>query len=105
MELHNHLDGGLRPTTIIDLAEKYNVELPENTPEDIAIWLQRGADRKSLALYLESFGVTLSVIQTTESLERIAYEHLLDLKKKILYTRKFDSLLSCISRKDLIWKQ
>lgn len=82
VELHNHLDGGLRPTTIIDLAEKYNVELPENTPEDIAIWLQRGADRKSLALYLESFGVTLSVIQTTESLERIAYEHLLDLKKE-----------------------
>ncbi len=82
VELHDHLDGGLRPQTIIDLAEEYNVDLPEKEPDKIAGWLQRGADRKSLALYLESFGVTLSVMQEAEALERIAYEHILDLKKE-----------------------
>ncbi len=79
VELHDHLDGGLRPETIIDLAEKYDVSLPDDTPKGIALWLQRGADRKNLALYLESFGVTLSVMQHTEALERIAYEHIIDL--------------------------
>ncbi len=81
VELHDHLDGGLRPETIIELAEKYDIELPEKDPGKIALWLQRGADRKSLSLYLESFAVTLSVMQNAESLERIAYEHILDLKK------------------------
>ena len=82
VELHDHLDGGLRPETIIDLAKQYNVDLPEHSPEGIAQWLQRGANRKSLALYLESFAVTLSVMQHAEALERIAYEHILDLKKE-----------------------
>lgn len=81
VELHDHLDGGLRPKTIIELAEKYDIELPEKDPGKIALWLQRGADRKSLSLYLESFAVTISVMQDTEALERVAYEHILDLKK------------------------
>ncbi|MFP4362538.1 MAG: adenosine deaminase [Spirochaetia bacterium] len=79
VELHDHLDGSVRPETIVDLANEYNVILPEQTPEKLAHWFHRGADRKNLAQYLEGFGVTLSVMQRPEALERIAYESILDL--------------------------
>ncbi|RKX92203.1 MAG: adenosine deaminase [Spirochaetes bacterium] len=82
VELHDHLDGGLRPETIVELAQEQGVELPETDPKKLARWLQRGANRKSLSLYLESFAVTVSVMQTKQALERIAYEHILDLKKE-----------------------
>lgn len=81
VELHDHLDGGVRPDTIIDLAREYKVDLPALTPDDLAEWLHRGANRKSLSLYLEGFGITLSVMQTKEALERIAFETLEDLAK------------------------
>lgn len=79
VELHDHLDGGLRPETIVELAGKYNIELPTYDPADLAVWFHRGADRKSLPLYLEGFRVTLSVMQTAEALERIAQEALEDM--------------------------
>lgn len=79
VELHYHLDGAVRPKTIIDLAEKYNLEIPSHQPEELADWFHRGADRKSLAQYLEGFGVTCSVMQTEESLKRIARECMEDL--------------------------
>lgn len=79
VELHDHLDGSVRPETIIDLAGQYGVSLPADTPKDLAEWIHRGADRKSLSLYLEGFGVTLSVMQTEEALERVARESILDL--------------------------
>lgn len=79
VELHDHLDGGVRASTIIELAAEQNIELPTYDPDDLAAWFQRGADRKSLALYLEGFGVTLAVMQTPEALERIAYETIEDL--------------------------
>ncbi len=79
VELHDHLDGGVRPTTIIELAKKQKVKLPTEDPEELAVWFHRGADRKSLALYLEGFATTLSVMQTEESLERIACETIEDL--------------------------
>lgn len=79
VELHDHLDGGVRPSTIIELAKEYKVDLPETEPEKLASWLHRGAARKSLALYLEGFGVTLSVMQHKEALKRIACEALEDL--------------------------
>ncbi len=82
VELHDHLDGSVLPQTIIDLAEKYKVELPETNADALVKWFQRGSDRKSLALYLEGFGVTLSVMQTEEALERIAYEHLVTHSKE-----------------------
>jgi adenosine deaminase len=78
VELHCHLDGGLRPETIVELAEEYRVTLPERDPGKLAAWLHRGSNRKSLALYLESFGVTVSVMQHAEALERVACEALLD---------------------------
>jgi len=87
VELHDHLDGSLLPQTIIDLAKEYKVELPENNADALAGWFQRGSDRKSLALYLEGFGVTLSVMQTEEALERIAYEHLVThCKEHVVYS-------------------
>lgn len=79
VELHHHLDGAVRPETIIELAGKYGVELPEKDPVKLADWFHRGADRKSLALYLEGFGLVLKVMQTEEALTRIARENLEDL--------------------------
>jgi len=78
VELHYHLDGGVRPGTIIQLAEKQNVTIPSHDPEALAEWFHRGADRKSLALYLEGFAVTCGVMQTREAIERIAREALED---------------------------
>ncbi len=78
VELHDHLDGGLRPQTIIDLAKEQNITLPAENPKDLAMWFHRGADRKNLTLYLEGFGVTTSVLQTKEALERAAFETILD---------------------------
>ncbi|MBN2051450.1 MAG: adenosine deaminase, partial [Spirochaetales bacterium] len=79
VELHDHLDGALRPETIIDLALKNRVELPEKEPEALAEWFHRGSNRKSLSLYLEGFAVTVAVMQTAEAIERVAYEHMEDL--------------------------
>jgi adenosine deaminase len=86
VELHSHLDGGLRPETIVELAERQGVRLPEKEPGKIAQWLRRGANRKNLALYLESFGVTVSVMQREEALERIAFEAMEDAAaERVLY--------------------
>jgi adenosine deaminase len=79
VELHDHLDGGLRPQTIIDLAGKQDIALPETDPQKLAAWFHRGAKQKSLPLYLETFSVTVGVMQTREALERIAYEAVIDL--------------------------
>jgi len=79
VELHDHLDGSVRPATIIELAREQKVDVPATEPAALAEWFHRGADRKSLKLYLEGFGVTLSVMQTEEALERIARETIEDL--------------------------
>ena len=79
VELHDHLDGGLRPETVIDLAEKSKIDLPAKNPEDLAAWFFRGANRKNLSLYLQGFGITLAVMQTEEALQRVAFEAMEDL--------------------------
>ena len=81
VELHHHLDGGVRPETIVELADKYKVELPEKNAAKLADWFHRGADRKNLGLYLEGFATVLSVMQTEEALERAARETIEDLAK------------------------
>ena len=81
MELHDHLDGGVRPKTIIELAKEYKVDLPEEEPKKLANWFHRGAARKNLGLYLEGFGLVLKVMQTKEALIRIAEEAIEDLAK------------------------
>ncbi len=76
--LHEHLDGGLRPATILELAEQQGVDLPESDPLKLEEWFHRGADRGSLPLYLEGFGTTIAVMQTRAALERVAHEAILD---------------------------
>ena len=79
--LHDHLDGGLRPKTVIELArdQKYD-KLPTNDPGELAEWFHRGANRGSLPLYLEGFAHTCGIMQTDEALERVSYEMMEDLK-------------------------
>ncbi len=78
--LHEHLDGVLRPTTIIELAKSARYrELPTEDPEDLARWFHQGANQGSLPKYLEGFAHTIAVMQTEEALERVAYEQAEDL--------------------------
>jgi len=79
--LHDHLDGGLRPETVVELAKDYKYDLlPTTDPGELAEWFHRGAQRGSLPLYLEGFAHTCGVMQTEEALERVAYEMMEDMK-------------------------
>ncbi|MGZ8580028.1 MAG: adenosine deaminase [Actinomycetota bacterium] len=73
--LHDHLDGGVRPETILELAEATGYrDLPANDPKELAAWMTRGARRHDLVLYLETFVHTVGVMQTTDALARVARE-------------------------------
>jgi adenosine deaminase len=78
--LHDHLDGGLRPQTMIDhaLASGYT-KLPSYNPEVLATWFVNACSSGTLELYLETFEHTISVMQTKEEIERVARECVLDL--------------------------
>ena len=76
-ELHVHLDGCLRPATMLELARAQGVRLPADTPEGLARTLMVTA-AGSLEEYLEKYAITLSVMQTADALERIAYEFVVD---------------------------
>ena len=80
--LHEHLDGVLRPRTVIELAKeaKY-ADLPTNDPDALSEWFYRGANQGSLAKYLEGFAHTIAVTQTEEALQRVAYEQAEDLSR------------------------
>ncbi|HZU53418.1 MAG TPA: adenosine deaminase [Holophagaceae bacterium] len=73
-DLHVHLDGSLRIQTILELAEEQKVKLPGDTPQKLRPFVSVGDDCKSLVEYLKAFDVTLSVMQTYESLVRTAFE-------------------------------
>ncbi len=76
-ELHVHLDGALRPATMLDLARAQGIRLPADTPSALAqAMLVR--DAKSLEEYLQKYEITLSVLQTAAALERVAYEFVVD---------------------------
>jgi adenosine deaminase len=76
-ELHVHLDGALRPATMLDLARLQGVRLPADTPDALAkAMLVR--DAKNLEEYLQKYEITLSVLQTAAALERVAYEFVID---------------------------
>lgn len=78
--LHEHLDGGLRPATVLDLAAQTGyADLPQSDPIKLADWFAAGAARGSLAQYLEGFRHTIALMQTAPSLERVAYEAIEDL--------------------------
>ncbi|SCE75365.1 adenosine deaminase [Micromonospora mirobrigensis] len=77
--LHDHLDGGLRPATIVELAAEVGHELPTTDPEALGRWFVEAADSGSLERYLETFAHTVAVMQTADSLRRVARECALDL--------------------------
>jgi len=79
--IHDHLDGGLRPETIIELANEIGYALPANDPIKLADWFEESCNSGSLVKYLETFAVTVAVMQTRESLIRIARECALDLAR------------------------
>ena len=73
--LHDHLDGGLRPLSVIELADETGYAgLPTQDPAELATWMTRGADRKDLVLYLDTFAHTTGVMQTADALYRVAVE-------------------------------
>ena len=78
--LHDHLDGGLRPQTIIELAADVGYDaLPASEAETLGTWFRESADSGSLPRYLETFDHTLAVMQTREGLFRVASECAQDL--------------------------
>ncbi|MEV4439583.1 adenosine deaminase [Streptomyces sp. NPDC049577] len=73
--LHDHLDGGLRPGTVVDLARATGYDkLPESDPDKLGVWFREAADSGSLERYLETFAHTCAVMQTREALVRVAAE-------------------------------
>jgi adenosine deaminase len=90
--LHEHLDGVLRPKTVIELAAAANYkDLPTTDPEALGQWFFQGANQGSLAKYLEGFRHTIAVMQTEEALERVAYEQAEDLSRDgvVYYEARF----------------
>ena len=80
--LHDHLDGGLRPQTVIELADQVGYTgLPTRDSEALGVWFHQGANQGSLAKYLEGFAHTIAVMQTEDALERVAYEQAEDLSQ------------------------
>ncbi|MEV8254561.1 adenosine deaminase [Rhodoglobus sp. NPDC076762] len=79
ISLHDHLDGGLRPQTIVELADEIGYQLPENDAAKLTSWFSSQADSGSLVDYLKTFDVTIAVMQTTEGLKRVASEFVHDL--------------------------
>ena len=78
--LHDHLDGGLRPATVLELARECGYdELPATDAESLGRWFREAADSGSLERYLETFAHTVAVMQTPDGLRRVARECALDL--------------------------
>jgi adenosine deaminase len=78
--LHDHLDGGLRPATVIELAAEIGYrELPTTDAAELGRWFTAGADRGSLEQYLEGFRHTVAVLQSRDAIERVAAECAQDL--------------------------
>ncbi|WP_434993058.1 adenosine deaminase [Arthrobacter sp. Ld5] len=79
VSLHDHLDGGLRPATILELAAAIGHELPASDAESLGAWFRDSADSGSLERYLETFDHTIAVMQTRDGLVRVAREFVEDL--------------------------
>jgi adenosine deaminase len=77
--LHDHLDGGLRPATVVELAAGVGHTLPATDPEALAAWFYAAANSGDLVRYIATFEHTLAVLQTREGLLRAAEEYVLDL--------------------------
>ena len=80
--LHDHLDGGVRPATVVELAAETGYEgLPTTDVGDLSQWFYEAANSGSLERYLETFAHTVGVMQTPEALRRIAAECAEDLAR------------------------
>jgi adenosine deaminase len=79
VSLHDHLDGGLRPQTIIELAADIGHPLPADNTDDLGQWFAVSANSGSLERYLETFDHTIAVMQTASNLRRVAREFVEDL--------------------------
>jgi adenosine deaminase len=78
--LHDHLDGGLRPQTVLELADEYGyTDLPARDADSLGRWFREAADSGSLVRYLETFAHTVAVLQQPEAVQRVARECALDL--------------------------
>ncbi len=79
VSLHDHLDGGLRPQTVLELADEIDLDLPADDAKGLEAWFSDHIDGGSLEDYLEKFDVTVGVMQTREGLVRVAKEFVEDL--------------------------
>jgi adenosine deaminase len=79
VSLHDHLDGGLRPGTVLELAQEIDHPLPAGDEAALGRWFRDAADSGSLVRYLETFDHTIAVMQSTENLQRVAREFVEDL--------------------------
>src|SRR6478735_6174048 len=79
VSLHDHLDGGLRPATVLELGGEIGLELPADDPEALAVWFGEKSNSGSLVEYLKTFDLTTAVMQTRDGLNRVAREFVQDL--------------------------
>ncbi|GEP47908.1 adenosine deaminase [Microbacterium saccharophilum] len=79
VSLHDHLDGALRPQTIIELASEIGLDVPSTDADDLADWFEDQSDSGSLVEYLKTFDLTTAVMQTRDGLRRVAREFVEDL--------------------------
>ncbi len=78
--LHDHLDGGVRPQTVLEIADEIGYDaLPADGADGLAQWFRESADSGSLVRYLETFDHTVAVMQTPDGLRRVARECAIDL--------------------------
>ncbi len=77
--LHEHLDGGLRPATIAEIAEEIGHDLPADGADALGVWFEEASSSGSLERYLETFVHTVAVMQRPEDLARVAREAVVDL--------------------------
>jgi adenosine deaminase len=79
ISLHDHLDGSLRPETILELAAEAGIAVPATDPEALMRWFSEASNSGSLVEYLKTFDLTCAVMQTAENLTRVARESVIDL--------------------------
>jgi adenosine deaminase len=76
--LHEHLDGNLRPATLLELCQARGVALPAHTPEALHHWIHTQANSGSLERYVAAFGLTVAAMASTQACERVAFEAVQD---------------------------
>jgi adenosine deaminase len=76
--LHEHLDGNLRPATLLELCRARRISLPADTPEALQDWIHMQANSGSLERYVAAFGLTVAAMATPEACERVAFEAVQD---------------------------